>query len=346
MRRVAGLAAAIIAATGNVSAVPLPGVNQAVIDGDAMPAKLSAFGLFSGNSSAAPLGMPYTLRTPLFSDYADKARFIALPAGKKATVGPDGRVQFPVGTVLVKSFGWAGFNGDKPVETRLLIHRASGWVALPYVWDADGSDATLKLAGARVPVTFAQPGGTIRTISYAVPNKNQCKECHSLNGALVPIGPRAGNMDLPGLTDRTDGVTGEVLARTFANPAALKRGMPRWDDAKSGSLDARARAYLDVNCAHCHNPAGSASNSGLFLGADVTDGKALGIGKRPVAAGRGSGGLDFAIAPGRPDASILIYRLESTHPGIAMPEVGRSTVHREGADLLRQWIAQMPKTAQ
>jgi hypothetical protein len=64
-----------------------------------------------------------------------------------------------------------------------------------------------------------------------------------------------------------------------------------------------------------------------------------------VAAGRGSGGRDFAIQPGAPDASILIYRMESTDPGIAMPELGRATVHQEGVALVREWIAEMPKSA-
>jgi hypothetical protein len=107
---------------------------------------------------------------------------------------------------------------------------------------------------------------------------------------------------------------------------------------------ARARAYLEINCAHCHNPAGAAANSGLFLDRRQSDPVALGIGKRPVAAGRGSGGRDFAIAPGDPDASILVYRMESTDPGIAMPELGRATVHVEGVKLLREWIATMPKS--
>src|SRR3546814_5646478 len=67
--------------------------------------------------------------------------------------------------------------------------------------------------------------------------------------------------------------------------------MPQWDDPKAGSVAERARAYLDVNCAHCHNPAGSASNSGLFLRwTDDPTGVNYGIGKRPTAAGRGSGG--------------------------------------------------------
>lgn len=336
MRRAAAIAAMMLAGSGGASAVSPPVVNQAVIDGDTMPAKLSAFGLFLDNDPKRPVkALAYDLRTPLFSDYADKARFIMLPVGQQARVGADGRLQFPVGTVLVKSFGWASVNGGRPVETRLLIHRASGWVALPYVWDADGRDATLKVAGTRIPVTFNRADGTAQTISYAVPNKNQCKDCHSENGALVPIGPKAANLILDA----------RLAQQHITNWTLPKELMPRWDDPKSGSLNGRARAYLDANCAHCHNPSGSASNSGLFLGHDITDTKALGIGKRPVAAGRGSGGREFAIAPGNPDASIMIYRLESTEPGIAMPEVGRGSVHREGADLLRQWIAAMEKVA-
>lgn len=341
MRRVfAALAAALLCASG-VAAVSAPGVDQQLVDSDAMPPKLSAFGLFRGNDPKTPAtGVGYTLRAPLFSDYTDKHRFISIPVGKKAKVGADGVIDFPVGTVLVKSFGWSDVNDGRPVETRLLIRRAGGWSALPYIWDADGKDATLALGGRRVPVTFKSPDGETHNIRYAVPNKNQCKECHSLNGEIVPIGPKARNFIL-------DSAASEKLRSLyFENPAALKLTMPQWDDPTSGSVETRARAYLDVNCAHCHNPAGSASNSGLFLRwTDDPTTVNYGIGKRPTAAGRGSGGMDFAIAPGDPDHSFLIYRLESTDPGIAMPEVGRSTVHREGAALLRQWIAEMPKAS-
>lgn len=341
MKRVfAALAAALLCA-GGAAAVQLGGARQAVIDSDAMPPKLSAFGLFRGNDPNHPVGgVGYSLRTPLFSDYAAKHRFIAIPAGKRASVAADGTIAFPVGTVLVKSFGWSDVNQGRPVETRLLIRRAAGWVALPYIWDADGKDATLALGGRRVPVTFKSPDGETHSIRYAVPNKNQCKECHSLNGAIVPIGPKARNFILD------PAVASDARRRYFDDPAALTPTMPVWDDPKSGSVADRARAYLDVNCAHCHNPAGSASNSGLFLRwTDDPAGVNYGIGKRPTAAGRGSGGMDFAIAPGDAAHSFMLYRLESTDPGIAMPEVGRSTVHREGAALLRQWIAEMAKAS-
>ena len=116
-----------------------------------------------------------------------------------------------------------------------------------------------------------------------------------------------------------------------------------WTD-ESLTIDARARSYLDTNCAHCHNPVGPADTSGLDLTMDAAPGPALGICKLPIAAGSGTGGRTFSIVPGEPDASILLYRLETTKPGAMMPELGRSIQHEEGAALIRQWIAAMDGT--
>lgn len=303
------------------SAAPAPQpVALDLVLGDALPATLSEFRFFVNGQPNAGV-KPYSLNTPLFSDYAEKFRYIWLPPGKTPTGTGEGLPEFPVGTVLIKSFGYpADFRTpDKDVrilETRLLIRRASGWVALPYVWT--GLDAVLKRGGTRLPVEWIDAGGQRRAISYAVPNQNQCKECHALAGAVTPIGPKARNM----------------------------RGgtLPVWNDPRTGSLDARARAYLDVNCGHCHNRQGAASNSGLFLTWDERDPVARGIGKRPVAAGRGSGGLDFDIEPGHPERSILVFRMKTTEPGLAMPEVGRATVHDEAVKMLEDWVREMPSS--
>lgn len=341
MKRIgAALAAAWLCASG-ATALPPVAPDQALIDGTSMPEKLSAFGLFqAGTSKLDDAVLVYDLQTPLFSDYADKHRGLWTPAGQKAQVRPDGTIDFPIGSVLIKSFGWVGRDDAKPVETRLLIHRANGWIGLPYIWDADGKDASLALAGRRIPVQFTAPAGDAYRINYAVPNKNQCKECHNRAGVVQPIGPKARNFT-------PDPAAGsQKLGRFFADPSLLKPTLPRWNDPHSGTVAERARAYLDVNCSHCHNPQGSASNSGLFLRWTDPVGTNYGIYKRPTAAGRGSGNRDFAVAPGEPDRSFLIYRLESVDPGIAMPELGRSTVHKEGVALLRQWIAEMPKDGQ
>ncbi|MCX8476426.1 MAG: hypothetical protein MT490_11580 [Sphingomonas sp.] len=315
-------------------------VNDAAITGDGLPARLSDYGFFADLAGEKPAArvMPYGLETPLFSDYAEKRRFLYVPAGQKARYDAEAAFDFPVGTALIKTFGYPQQGRFKPLETRLLLRRASGWVALPYVWDAEGTDALLKRAGTRIPVAFTDPAGKIRQISYAVPNQNQCKDCHALSGTITPIGAKARYLN-------HDGRLQKLLAAGMLDrlPADAPR-VARWDDP-AARLEDRARAYLEINCAHCHNTAGAASNSGLFLDLRRSDPVALGVRKRPVAAGRGSGDRDFAIAPGEPDASILIYRMESVDPGIAMPELGRATVHAEGVALLREWIAAMPKAA-
>ena len=303
------------------SAAP-PGVDDALIAGDTLPPKLSDFRFFAGDRPNARV-TPYTLNTPLFSDYAEKDRFIYVPPGKIARYSGAGLIDFPVGSALVKTFGYPG----RRLETRVLLRRAAGWVALPYVWQ--GGDAVLKRGGTRLDAAVhGQP------ISYAVPNQNQCKECHQSAGALQPIGPKARNLPpalLAGL------VKAGLLDRAPDGPQ-----LPRWDDA-AAPIEGRARAYLDVNCGHCHSRDGAASNSGLFLTWEEADPVARGIGKRPVAAGRGSGGLEVAIAPGDPDASILLYRMASLEPGVAMPELGRATVHAEGVALIRTYIAEMKR---
>jgi uncharacterized repeat protein (TIGR03806 family) len=329
------LALALFARSG--AAVPFGAVSDVAILASENPPLLSAFGFFKGGADRpSPALAPYALATPLFSDYSEKQRFIYVPTDGKMTIEPGGRVKFPVGTALVKSFGYAEADGKLGIiETRLLLHRPEGWVALPYVWRADGSDAELKLGGARVPATIRRAGSKDQAISYAVPNKNQCKQCHSSKDKIEPIGPNWPNMVFSSAKDK------ERLAKQAQFPKSGLFADAVWNDPKSGSVEKRALSYLRINCGHCHRPTGSASNSGLFFDDMIGGETAMGIGKRPVAAGRGSGNLDFVIEPGHPERSILIYRLKSTDPGIAMPEVGRATVHKEGVELLEQWIKEM-----
>ena len=329
------LAFALFARSG--AAVPAGGVSDTAIIGAENPALLSAFGFFRGSADRpSPALVDYALGTPLFSDYAEKQRFIYLPSNEHMSVDRHGKIAFPVGTALIKSFGYPDASGRLSIiETRLLLHRAEGWVALPYVWRADGSDAELKLGGARVAATIRHAREKDQAISYAVPNKNQCKQCHASKDKIEPIGPIWQNMIFNSEADKDN------LAKRTSFPRSGLFAEPVWNDPKTGSVEKRALAYLRINCGHCHRPSGSASNSGLFFDDLIGGETAIGIGKRPVAAGRGSGNLDFVIEPGHPERSILVYRLKSTDPGIAMPELGRSTVHKEGAELLEQWIREL-----
>lgn len=309
---------------------------------------LDAYGLFKDAGAQTPNAgvTPYALNTPLFSDYAEKFRFVYVPPGAKVAYRNKGVLDFPVGATLVKTFAFpADFRRPteavRKIETRLLIRRASGWVPLTYVWNPEGTLATLKRAGVRTKVDFIDTQGRTVAVNYAVPNVNQCKECHAVAGAMTPIGPKAGNLnrDFPYAEGRENQLahwtrTGML---TGAPAPAAAPVLARWDDANA-PVAARAKAYMEVNCAHCHNGAALASNSGLYLENDQPDGVARGVGKRPVAAGRGSGGLEFDIVPGQPDQSILVHRMASREPGVMMPELGRSLVHEEGLDLVRAYI--------
>ena len=108
------------------------------------------------------------------------------------------------------------------------------------------------------------------------------------------------------------------------------------------SLDDCDRAWLEVNCAHCHSPHGSARTTGLDLRMMQTDPGKYGVFKSPVAAGKGTGGRRYDIVPGKPDESILMFRLETEEPGARMPNIARNLAHHESNDLIRSWIESMP----
>ncbi len=342
------------------------------------PARLSQWGLLRRDGDTLVLGRgltPYEVNTPLFSDYALKLRAFYLPDGTAMSYRSRGGFDFPVGSVVTKTFFYPSSQGGsvggggppgnggllqaKPrwngnvadldlagyrlVETRLLVRRAEGWEALPYVWDGD--DAYLHLTGALVPMMI-RVGEDVKDLPYVVPARSECAGCHATDhaaGTLTLIGFRARhvNRTYPGATDNQLMVWARRGAlRDLPDLAAVPRNAV-WDDPAAPLAD-RARAYLDSNCGHCHSPTGAADTSGLWLDAQTTSHRHLGFCKPPVAAGRGSGGRDYAIVPGAPDRSILVYRVESDEPDVRMPETGRSLTHREGVTLIRRWIGSLP----
>jgi uncharacterized repeat protein (TIGR03806 family) len=317
--------------------------------------KLSEYHFFDGKPALqqpAKGVVPYALNSPLFSDYAHKLRFVRLPDGTQVDYNPDSVFQFPKGTAIVKTFFYYHderdpSKGRRLMETRVLLHEQKGWVALPYIWNEDQSDATLEVAGGDAKVAWTDGNGSRRQVQYQVPNMNQCKTCHEKNGVLTPIGPSA--RQLNGEYAYSDGLQHQLK---HWSQARMLRGLPEDPSAipalvdyadVSKPLGLRATAYLDINCAHCHNRSGQAQTSGLYLDWKTTDETAYGFYKTPVAAGRGSGNLRYDIEPGNPEASILHYRMASADPGIMMPELGKSLVHAEGVALIREWIASLVK---
>ena len=161
-----------------------------------------------------------------------------------------------------------------------------------------------------------------------------------------PIGPKAhwlnGDYAYPEGTENQLAHWSRIGILTGAPDPASAPKLPNAADPDAGTVEQRARAYLEANCGFCHNPTGNARISGLYLTASVTDPIQLGICKHPVAAGPAGGGRPADITPGNPDASVMPYRMESTSPAIAMPQIGRSVVDTHGLALINEWISEMP----
>lgn len=333
---------------------------------DPFPEKLSDWGLFQGTGwTLEPNAgvIPYDLNTPLFSDYAEKYRTIWMPPGQSATYRETEAFDFPVGTVISKTFMYpadgkvpaakgarktAG-NADKrfrPVETRILVHAKRGWIALPYVWNDEGTEATLEVVGSSRAVEVTHASGEKLFAHYMIPNVNQCQGCHERNKAMTPIGLQARHLNRDyaydeGPENQLARLTRVGYLKGAPEPGAAPRNAV-WNDPSTGTVEARARAYLDANCSHCHDRHGPAASSGLYLTAQEKEPHTLGQCKAPVAAGRGAGkDLPFDVVPGKPERSILVYRMDSQDPGVMMPELGRSLIHKEGVALIREWIQQM-----
>ena len=266
------------------------------------------------------------------------------------------------------------------IETRLLIKRtgANGpyWAGLPYVWEKDATSgklvARLTPQGKELTGSYdyqdhdpdvkdangqrARYKGEVK--QYGVPSAMACVVCHGNERAgeagAVPIGPKVKFLN------RTNAALGNQNQLQYMKAAGLLSGLPesfagvekapRWNvpgdvvgkpAGTPADVQARARAYLEANCASCHNPAGEASNSGLFLSSATPLNTQSGVCKKPVAAGRGAGGMLYDIVPGKPEESILLYRLASAENGVRMPTLGRVVAHAEGATFIRDWIKVM-----
>ena len=333
---------------------------------DAVPDRLSDWHVVHADGKRLTMNagvIPYELNMPLFSDYALKLRTAWMPAGEAATYREDREFDFPVGTILSKTFhyrygedglqkldaeaeldedGALDLSRHRVVETRLLVHHEAGWKAYPYVWNDQQTEAFLEVAGAEFAFNFGE-----QAFTYIVPDMNQCAGCHVpdfTTRAIRPIGPQAHQLNrdyayADGERNQLDywSDSGRLQGSNVPSPRS-----PRWSNRDREDIDDVARAYLDANCAHCHNPQGPADTSALDLSLTAEMNREYGICKPPVAVGRGSGNRPYDIFPGKPEQSILLYRMQHDDPAIMMPELGRAMSHAEAVDLIADWITGLP----
>lgn len=311
--------------------------------------KLSDFNLFYGDlKDLNPTDnlFQYDLNTPLFSDYAGKARFIFFPKDSFANYNATDILSFPEGTLILKNFYFDNdlrneSLGRKIIETRVLFKKNGIWENENYHWNNEQTEAFKTEEGKEITTNWIDIQGISQSTNYLIPSKIDCEKCHTNNGINLPIGPKARNLNkLYKNKNQLLSLAEKGFLKGLPAFASIPL-LPKWDDASTGSLDLRARAYLDVNCGHCHNENGAA-NFTILLNWEASADQ-LGKCQEPAYGSR-SGGFSFDIVPGKADSSVMTYRLTTTVEQHRMPPIGKTFVHKEGVELIKAWINDMSPT--
>ncbi len=275
----------------------------------------------------------YDINAPFWSDNAVKQRFFAMPdAGSSFAAGADGDWTTPVGGVLMKHFRL----GSTLVETRFMMLQSNGdWAGYSYEWDDNQLDATLVDAAGKDKVIGAQ--------TWHYPSRGECLQCHTA-AAGFSLGLETQQLNRSSTYAQT-GINAHqlttlsapniaLLTPQISNPAAQPKLA---DPFGSEALGDRARAYLHTNCSMCHRPGGPTPLALNLLASTSLSGTNT-CNQDPT---RGSLGLPNAkiVAPGQPDSSVLLARMNTRDPQLQMPPIASHLVDSAGVALLRQWIS-------
>jgi len=338
------------AGSGGGSAI---GCSVAKTDAE-VPTLLSATGCIdmADPTKPAPGLLPYSVRSPLWSDAATKERFLRIPEGVKihaldcavdvddckapglGGIGADeGHWIMPVGAVLVKSFSIEG----KRIETRLLMRRSNlVWKGFSYEWNDAGTDATLL---ADNPDGKDKPVGA-GTQVWHYPSRNECLDCHT-RYAGSSLGPSTAQMNSDYLY--AEGAMNQVekfkALGLFDVPPKAITGYP--DPVGAESLETRARSYMQVNCSMCHRPGSGAGVGTLDLRFTTPFAQTF----LCDAVERDADKVKpFRLVPGDAVESTLSFRMHALDD-MRMPKIGSNVVDTAGTTLIDAWIDAMPSNA-
>lgn len=306
---------------------------------------LSEYNFFQGNLKdlQPTFGvLPYKLNSALFSDYAKKKRFVWMPNNESATyISDDKPLDFPIGTILIKNFYYDNVlpnNETKILETRLMINKPEGWIFANYVWNEEQTEATFDLNGSFVDLQWDNQG-EINTLQYRIPAGAECHTCHKVMETSLPIGPKPRNLNLNynyenGLQNQLQKLV-EFGYLENNLPSQVSK-LPDYND-ESEDLELRARAYLDINCAHCHSEETHCAYRPMRFDYSFTNNlENIGVCVDPDT--YLGNGLLHIVEPGNSRDSVLHFRLRSTEVAYRMPLLGRTVNHIEGIALIEQWI--------
>jgi hypothetical protein len=312
-----------------------------------VPQRLADTGLYSDFASRTvdPRNLRFSPQYPLWSDGADKERWIRLPPGKGVDARDPEQWVFPVGTKLWKQFSWS----SRPVETRYLERTRRGWIYAAYAWTEDGGDAVLAPEAGVVTSQAVAPGKR-----HAIPSVADCLSCHR-GGRAEVLGFSALQLspDRDPLAPNAEPVREGAVDLATLVAGGLVRGLPRAvlePPPRIAAATPRGRAakgYLHANCGGCHDARGPIASLGVSLRHSLS---ARGEADQPATAAVGhptrfdapgaAPGEGVWIAPGAPAASAVVQRMQSRNPALQMPPLGTKVADEEALRLVREWIEQ------
>lgn len=288
--------------------------------------RLSDYRLFQGEmKNLTPIDgvVEYTLSTELFTDYAEKQRLLKIPNGKSMAATGDGLPIFPDSTILVKTFYYnsnqLSTNEKRIIETRLLFKNNGSWNAAVYEWNDLQTDAVLMENSKKKLIQFRNKINKVTSINYHIPSHSECTTCHNSDNEIVPIGLKLRNINrnieyANGNINQLEHLINRGLLRIFDKDQIGI--LPDWEDAEL-PINKRVRAYLDLNCTHCHNSKGSASN---FTNLDFSYDKSL----------KETGIINLK--------EHIPARMETEWGDEKMPSLGTTLQHKEAIDLIKLYM--------
>lgn len=293
-----------------------------VTDPDART-RLSEAGFFADLESKQPSSelIEFEPRFKLWSDGADKKRWVWLPPGTKVDASDPDHWKFPVGTRFFKEFSRDG----KRLETRLVERTGTGnfdyWMGA-FVWLADQSDAVFAKDGAK----------DVLGTQHDVPEAKFCESCHNGEPGRS-LGFSNMQLDAAALTR-----VGDLI-----EPKPQAAPGPPGDETTRNAL-----GYLHANCGHCHYDGGIAwRETDMYLRLSVAETalestniftSSVGV---PVQFFQG-GGIELRVDGGAPEQSGLYYRMSYRGDEKQMPPLATEFTDEQGLGLIRDWIMTLP----